>query len=701
MALGIPIVTTFDNKGVKGAIREFQNLEGTTKKMDFAIRKATAPAAAALGVLGGAALKAAKMAGDLNETQSATNVLFGESSKVITAFSKRAAKELGLSQIAAMEAAQTFGGLGRAAGKQGTELANFAQQMTKLTADMASFKNTTPEDAIQAVGAALRGEMEPIRRYNVLLDDATLRNRALQMGLIDSVKTALTPANKTLAAQAEILAQTSHMQDDFIRTSGGAAGQQKILKAQLDNVVRSIGQAFIPILETLLPLLSRMAGFVERNSGLFVIFGLAIAGFASAILAARGAMIAWNAVAVITKALNWALATSFTAVQVATGVGIATAIAGAAAFVMIKAKMDKAKGSADAYADALAGLNGKQALVVQSQAELDKFVGPVLTRDFKKLTGTVTETNTEVDKASKAKLKAAAAAKKLAQAVKSAKEAVGRQFAEALEAANLKLEEAQNKFNDFRSSVSGVFTGALNFSKAYESGAETGQGFISGLTSQADKIKKFGELTNRLIAAELSEQALGLVLDAGVDAGTAIAEELLSGAGNILEANKLVADVQTMADKVGLNSANSFYKAGVDAGTAFVNGIQAKIDMYTPMLNVAGLTVAQIQNIGTSFNNAPAPASNPYSGVLDLSGIMSGIPFMAQGGIIQASPSGTLALIGEGGQDEAVIPLNRLGNMGSTNVTINVQGGDPNAVVDALRRYMRQNGSVPITVSTP
>ena len=74
------------------------------------------------------------------------------------------------------------------------------------------------------------------------------------------------------------------------------------------------------------------------------------------------------------------------------------------------------------------------------------------------------------------------------------------------------------------------------------------------------------------------------------------------------------------------------------------------------------------------------------------------IPMLANGGIVKASPGGTLALIGEGGQDEAVIPLNRMGSMGA-NVTINVQGADPNAVVDALRTYMFRNGSVPITVS--
>jgi hypothetical protein len=39
-----------------------------------------------------------------------------------------------------------------------------------------------------AIGSALRGEFEPIRQYGVLLDDATLRNRALKLGLIESAK---------------------------------------------------------------------------------------------------------------------------------------------------------------------------------------------------------------------------------------------------------------------------------------------------------------------------------------------------------------------------------------------------------------------------------------------------------------------------------------------------------------------------------
>jgi SLT domain-containing protein len=69
---------------------------------------------------------------------------------------------------------------------------------------------------------------------------------------------------------------------------------------------------------------------------------------------------------------------------------------------------------------------------------------------------------------------------------------------------------------------------------------------------------------------------------------------------------------------------------------------------------------------------------------------------LAEGGIVT---SAQLAVIGEKGP-EAVIPLSKMGDMGGgTNVTIHVNGGDPNAVVAALRTYMRQNGSVPIKVS--
>jgi hypothetical protein len=76
---------------------------------------------------------------------------------------------------------------------------------------------------------------------------------------------------------------------------------------------------------------------------------------------------------------------------------------------------------------------------------------------------------------------------------------------------------------------------------------------------------------------------------------------------------------------------------------------------------------------------------------------MPNIPMLANGGIV-TSP--TLAMIGERGP-EAVIPLtgpNAGAGMGGNTVNINVNGGDPQAVVDALRRYNRSNGPLPVTV---
>jgi hypothetical protein len=140
-------------------------------------------------------------ASDLNETISKTGVIFGDSSKEITAWSQNSAKQLGLSQRAALDAASTFATFGKSAGLAGQDLTGFATNLTGLSSDLASFYNTSPETAIEAIGAALRGESEPIRQFGVLLDDATLKQRAMTMGLYDG-KGALDQHARVLAATA-------------------------------------------------------------------------------------------------------------------------------------------------------------------------------------------------------------------------------------------------------------------------------------------------------------------------------------------------------------------------------------------------------------------------------------------------------------------------------------------------------------------
>lgn len=186
-------------------------------------------------------------ASDLSEAQNKIQVLFGEDTAAVQRWASSAANSMGMSTLAATDAAATMGVFGKSAGLTGQDLVKFSTQMAGLSSDFASFYNTSPEDAMQAIGAALRGESEPIRRYGILLDDATLRQRALTLGIVDSTKNALTPQQRVLAAQAEILAQSSAAQGDFARTSGGLANQQRILAAQITNVKAELGAYLLPI----------------------------------------------------------------------------------------------------------------------------------------------------------------------------------------------------------------------------------------------------------------------------------------------------------------------------------------------------------------------------------------------------------------------------------------------------------------------
>ena len=289
MALSIPIISEYDGKGISKAIAEFKQLETAGEKAQFAIKKAAIPAAAALAGLAAAAVPAIKAASDLEENLSKVNVVFGEGAASIENFAKTAATSLGQSQNAVLQAAGTFGTFGKAAGLSGQDLATFSNDFTALASDLASFNNTTPEQAINAIGSALRGEAEPLRQFGVLLSDAALRDEALSMGLEVSTG-ALSAQTKILAAQSLIYKQTGDAQGDFARTSDGLANSSRVLKAQMADLQVSIGQALLPAVQAILPVLKDFANWAASNPRVFTQVAATIAAIATAVLAVNFAM---------------------------------------------------------------------------------------------------------------------------------------------------------------------------------------------------------------------------------------------------------------------------------------------------------------------------------------------------------------------------------------------------------------------------
>jgi hypothetical protein len=257
----------------KGAAAGDREGKKAGKKFGGGFAASMGPVAAAVGAafavdfLSGAVSNAS----DLQEAGTKVNAIFGkEGAAALDKFSDKGAKALGQTKLQVLDAASTFGTFGKSAGLSGKDLAGFASQFTTLSTDFASFYNSSPEEAVEAIGAALRGEAEPIRKYGILLDDATLRNSAMRLGLIKTTKEALTPQQKVLAAQAEIMRQSKDAQGDFARTSGGLANQQRILAAEFEGVKTKIGQALLPAVTAVVSFFANNLGpAVEAVGGFF------------------------------------------------------------------------------------------------------------------------------------------------------------------------------------------------------------------------------------------------------------------------------------------------------------------------------------------------------------------------------------------------------------------------------------------------
>jgi hypothetical protein len=183
-------------------------------------------------------------------------------------------------------------------------------------------------------------------------------------------------------------------------------------------------------------------------------------------------------------------------------------------------------------------------------------------------------------------------------------------------------------------------------------------------------------------AATVAQKAFNLAMSANPFV-LATAAIVAIGAAVVL-AYKKFEPFRDIVDSIG--------KALKAAFTGVVDAIKTAVSTYI------GIYKGLFNGIAKAWNNTIGKLSFKVpSWVPGLGGKgfdVPNIPELANGGIV-SSP--TLALIGEAGP-EAVVPLDRMGQMGGNNVTINVNGGDPNAVVDALRRYMRTNGSVPIRI---
>lgn len=232
--------------------------------------------------------QAIDLASDLTEVQNVVDQTFKGESEKMNEFAKTAIQNFGMSQLMAKEVGSRFQAMGTAMeipnraiaktsqfladnsrmyGKSAQSMADMSIELTKLSADMASFYNKDYAEVAEDMEAIFTGQTRPLRQYGLDLTNATLKQWAMNNGLNANIKT-MSQAEKTLLRYQYVMAQTGAAQGDFLRTSDTWANQTRMLKENFKELGIVIGKTFInafkPAVKAMNAFLQKVTSFAEQ-----------------------------------------------------------------------------------------------------------------------------------------------------------------------------------------------------------------------------------------------------------------------------------------------------------------------------------------------------------------------------------------------------------------------------------------------------
>lgn len=242
--------------------------------------------------------KSIDISSSLTEVQNVVDVTFGNMAHKVEKFAKISIEQFGMSELSVKKYASTFQAMGSAMGIDtaliGTankflnaqtdgyvalsdSMSDVALNLTKLTADMASFYNVEQSDVADDLASIFTGSTRPLRQYGLDLTQATLQEWALKQGIDADIKS-MTQAEKAMLRYQYVLANTGAAQGDFARTADTWANQVRILKQNFEQLGAVVGGAFInmlkPLAKALNGAMSHIIAFAQTvSNALGKIFG--------------------------------------------------------------------------------------------------------------------------------------------------------------------------------------------------------------------------------------------------------------------------------------------------------------------------------------------------------------------------------------------------------------------------------------------
>lgn len=263
-----------NSKGKKGIAGLIQSMKSFGKSADSATQSVKKLSIATLAIsavislvisavrkLVDIAKEGIELASQLEEVQNVVEVSFGDMTRDVEEFSKKALYSLGMSELTAKKMASTFMAMSNGMGIAAKDGRNMALQLTALAADMASFYNVSQEVAQTALNSIFTGETETLKKFGIVLTETNLKAFALSRGITKSYSS-MTEAEKVALRYNYVLQATANAQGDFARTSGSWANQTRLLKEQLNILKTALGQILIAVILPLVKALNALLSFI-------------------------------------------------------------------------------------------------------------------------------------------------------------------------------------------------------------------------------------------------------------------------------------------------------------------------------------------------------------------------------------------------------------------------------------------------------
>lgn len=207
--------------------------------------------------------RAVSKASEYQEVLNLFSVSMGDYAEEAYEYAQTVSEAMGIDPAQWMENEGVFNTIITGFGVAGDKAAYMSKNLTQLGYDLASFYNIGFTEAMQKVQSGISGELEPMRRLGYDLSVARLEQERLNLGIDKSVSS-MTQAEKSQLRYYAMLTQVTQVQGDMARTIDQPANMLRVLKAELEQASRAIGNLFIPILTKTLPWLIAIAKAIRE-----------------------------------------------------------------------------------------------------------------------------------------------------------------------------------------------------------------------------------------------------------------------------------------------------------------------------------------------------------------------------------------------------------------------------------------------------